>query len=434
MAKNGRAPYSSGGAAGADDHGSFSLWAWGLLAAVLAASLTNRLGGLDVLFPSGPEQLSTREPGTPTVEPEPRTLPSATVELSAPEQPPRLDGCRDNSEFCVAWASSGECATNAGYMATACPVSCGTCPADIAAIPVKSAAQQVEPISAAPAGDDAEKCEDTSASCVEWARLGECAANAGYMTTACPVSCDTCEELKVACNRHGEPGISGEPGGLEALFERATSEEFTELGPQVLSRTPWVVSFDNFMRPEEGAAFLEHCNSSFERSLAGDQLSPVRTSHQCWCSAPACLNDTRVRALTERVAALVGIPSSHMEYAQVVRYEPGQFYRTHHDQNSAPWSPQGVRLLTMFMYINDVEEGGGTRFTDLDLTVKPRAGKAVLWPSVLDRNLSQEEPRTHHEALPPVSGLKFAVNLWIHQHDFKTPSRNGCKWTTRNTK
>ncbi|KAJ1639209.1 hypothetical protein T492DRAFT_585167, partial [Pavlovales sp. CCMP2436] len=80
--------------------------------------------------------------------------------------------CRDNSEFCVAWASSGECATNAGYMATACPVSCGTCPADIAAIP---------------------KCEDTSASCVEWARLGECAANAGYMTTACPVSCDTCE-------------------------------------------------------------------------------------------------------------------------------------------------------------------------------------------------------------------------------------------------
>ena len=31
---------------------------------------------------------------------------------------------------------------------------------------------------------------------------------------------------------------------------------------------------------------------------------------------------------------------------QVLKYEKGQFYRQHHDQQSAHWTPQGVRLYT----------------------------------------------------------------------------------------
>jgi prolyl 4-hydroxylase len=78
----------------------------------------------------------------------------------------------------------------------------------------------------------------------------------------------------------------------------------------------------------------------------------------------------------------------------VLRYEPGQFYKSHHDQNCAPWAPQGVRLLTFYIYLNDVDEGGGTHFTDLGITMQPKRGRAVLWPSVLDSNLEQIEPVT----------------------------------------
>lgn len=35
---------------------------------------------------------------------------------------------------------------------------------------------------------------------------------------------------------------------------------------------------------------------------------------------------------------------------QVVRYEPGQFYRVHHDQNSGHFTPQGARVYTFFMW------------------------------------------------------------------------------------
>lgn len=50
-------------------------------------------------------------------------------------------------------------------------------------------------------------------------------------------------------------------------------------------------------------------------------------------------------------------------------------YIAHHTERS-----QGVRILTVFLYLNDVEEGGGTRFTDLDITVAPKTGRVLIWP------------------------------------------------------
>jgi len=36
-------------------------------------------------------------------------------------------GCTDDDENCPAWAASGECTKNEGYMSTACRASCGKC-------------------------------------------------------------------------------------------------------------------------------------------------------------------------------------------------------------------------------------------------------------------------------------------------------------------
>ena len=37
---------------------------------------------------------------------------------------------------------------------------------------------------------------------------------------------------------------------------------------------------------------------------------------------------------------------------QRARYQPGQFYKVHHDQNSGLFTPQGVRVYTFFMYLS----------------------------------------------------------------------------------
>ena len=82
-------------------------------------------------------------------------------------------------------------------------------------------------------------------------------------------------------------------------------------------------------------------------------------------------------------------------------------------------------LLTLFIYLNDVEEGGFTVF-ETGISVQPKKGRAVLWPSVKDSSPHEIDVRTQHEARPVLKGQKMAANFWIHQYDFKTPHKQGC--------
>ena len=80
----------------------------------------------------------------------------------------------------------------------------------------------------------------------------------------------------------------------------------------------------------------------------------------------------------------------------------------------------GPRILTFFMYLSDVEEGGETFFPKLDIKVRPEKGSALLWPSVeSDFPNSKIEEKTYHAALPVTKGVKLAANSWIHLRDYK---------------
>lgn len=111
----------------------------------------------------------------------------------------------------------------------------------------------------------------------------------------------------------------------------------------------------------------------------------------------------------------------------MLKYTPGQYYRTHHDFDPRTVTlPSGPRILTVFLYLSDVEEGGGTNFPDLNITVMPRKGKALIWPSVLDALPEKMDARTRHQALPVTKGTKLAANAWIHQYNMKIPITWGC--------
>ena len=144
-----------------------------------------------------------------------------------------------------------------------------------------------------------------------------------------------------------------------------------------------------------------------ERSLAGDQLSPVRTSTQYWCDdSDDCTQHPVVLKITERMMNITGMPVDHAEYFQILRYEKGQFYRQHHDQQTAHWTPQGVRVYTFFVYLSDVEEGGGTKFNDLGLVVRPSWAVRSCGRACRPRTSSQASAARNHEALPVEKGIK----------------------------
>lgn len=69
---------------------------------------------------------------------------------------------------------------------------------------------------------------------------------------------------------------------------------------------------------------------------------------------------------------------------------------------------------------------GATNFPDLNIAVKPKVGRALLWPSVLDSNPKNKEPRTDHEAQDVIKGIKFGANSWMHLYDYIDAQKMGC--------
>jgi hypothetical protein len=62
------------------------------------------------------------------------------------------------------------------------------------------------------------------------------------------------------------------------------------------------------------------------------------------------------------------------------------------------------RYLVIMWYLNDVAEGGETRFPQLDVAVRPAEGKLLVFPPYW---------MYQHEGLPPVSGDKFILSTYL---------------------
>lgn len=62
------------------------------------------------------------------------------------------------------------------------------------------------------------------------------------------------------------------------------------------------------------------------------------------------------------------------------------------------------RLISVVLYLNDVHAGGETHFPDYDISVRPKKGRIVFFPSFF----------THmHEAKPVAEGEKYVVVTWL---------------------
>jgi hypothetical protein len=97
-------------------------------------------------------------------------------------------------------------------------------------------------------------------------------------------------------------------------------------------------------------------------------------------------------------------------------------YKLHHDYaylDEDDAIQQGVRILTVFLYLNDVEAGGGTSFPRLNLTVMPKRGRVLIWPSVLDSDPTMIDWNTEHEAKEVEKGEKYAANVWMHLKPYR---------------
>jgi len=379
------------------------------------------------------------------------------------------EACVNNHELCEFWASSGECKNNQGYMLKSCQKSCKTCkkpspsshkaghgaaygePQELSGEHKDTLLNAVEKMDkymneeiVKPEYDKVRsECKNRNALCLFWAHIGECENNPSFMLTNCAPSCETCQNIDFDYRCPKDPNHKDvfEAGDLHKMFERIVKdfENVTVLSqpPTEGEFKPWVITVDDFITDEECERLIElGGKEGYERSTDVGakkfdgtfeaKKSKTRTSENAWCNDD-CFKDPLVQTALKRIELLTGVPDSHSEYLQLLKYETGQFYRTHHDYiEHDDVRPQGPRILTAFLYLNDVEAGGGTNFPDLDLTVMPKKGRLLLWPSVIDNDPSKKDFTTRHQALDVEAGEKYGANSWLHLRNFKIPHEAGC--------
>ena len=75
------------------------------------------------------------------------------------------------------------------------------------------------------------------------------------------------------------------------------------------------------------------------------------------------------------------------------------------------------------VYLNAVDEGGGTDFPALDLTIAPEPGMLVLWDNMTRKG--HPNRAVVHAALPVASGRKYVVTQWYRQGEWSFSQRVG---------
>ena len=206
------------------------------------------------------------------------------------------------------------------------------------------------------------------------------------------------------------------------------------LGQQIAD-DPLVQVIDDFVTEIERNHIIRLTRDKLDTALVSAvgaaQTSDGRTGSVAWVKHD---HTPIVRGLVKRVSNLVGIPVRHAESLQVVHYGETQEYKPHFDaydmtteKGRQRTAKGGQRLVTALMYLNEVEDGGGTIFPKLELEVEARPGRMVIFHNVGDHELEDLTRHRHslHGGSPVWGGQKWACNLWFRQLPYQRPKPQG---------
>eukprot|EP00538_Stauroneis_constricta_P002230 CAMPEP_0119554598 /NCGR_PEP_ID=MMETSP1352-20130426/7044_1 /TAXON_ID=265584 /ORGANISM="Stauroneis constricta, Strain CCMP1120" /LENGTH=498 /DNA_ID=CAMNT_0007601213 /DNA_START=108 /DNA_END=1604 /DNA_ORIENTATION=- len=255
-----------------------------------------------------------------------------------------------------------------------------------------------------------------------------------------------------------------EAGHNQTVSPRALTpvDESKPIVLESMSDSPRVFKVYNMFSLEDADALIENAMSltgdkAIKRSTVGNSkavkddgahVESGRTSENAWDStSPAA------KKMITRSFNLTGIVENagQIDGLQIVRYTPGQFYNSHPDYfdkikgddfDFNPYSGGSNRFATVFMYLNDVEEGGCTVFPKVDianpteppqyaldmfnkesrehyltkechkkLALPPQKGTAALFYSITPDG--KIDRMSLHGACPVIKGMKWGANIWI---------------------
>src|SRR5687768_10321158 len=167
---------------------------------------------------------------------------------------------------------------------------------------------------------------------------------------------------------------------IEAMALTADGDPIAPPVGETICESPHITRFDGLFTAEECLYLIGAARPMLEPSVVVDAATgrqirdPVRTSDGIGFTWP--LENPAIHALNRRIAAASGTVIVQGEPLQVLRYKPGDQYRTHYD---AIPGFANQRILTMIVWLNADYEGGETHFPTPGLSLRGKAGDAILF-------------------------------------------------------
>lgn len=218
-------------------------------------------------------------------------------------------------------------------------------------------------------------------------------------------------------------------GSLPGLALRVTEQALLSQGyvPETMQPVSQQVPTDKFQLytiPH----FLSDAECDQLMALVNQRMRPSTLTVQTYDSSyrnsktsDLCLMDDPIVGIVDnRIAHTLGIQLPYAEGTQAQRYDVGEQFKQHTDFFE-PGTPEyqqfagtrGNRTWTFMIYLNAVEQGGGTRFFSIDKTFMPEKGLAIAWNNLYPDG--RVNPNTLHAGLPVEVGYKVIVTKWFRE-------------------
>jgi prolyl 4-hydroxylase len=251
----------------------------------------------------------------------------------------------------------------------------------------------------------------------------------GWLRERMQMGCDMTDSV-LQLRQHG---YSDEAilDAFEAVRPRGDALEQGFMTPPLMQRAPpnlhridsdklQLYTLDDFMTPGECQKLIALMNHHLRPSTLSyaSNDSAFRTSQTadlCHLKAPLALK------IDDKICRTLGINVAYSEGIQAQRYDVGQQFKAHWDYFPPDTNiyqrfagVRGNRTWTFMVYLNEVEEGGATRFTEIDLSIKPKLGMAVIWNSL--HADGSPNTATMHAGEPVTKGHKLIITKWFRVH------------------
>lgn len=211
---------------------------------------------------------------------------------------------------------------------------------------------------------------------------------------------------------------------LTTFFASALFADFEQIE---LSKEPKIVLLRDFLSVEECDYLIEISKPHMARSQVlnnqgGEGVIDERRLSEGYF-IPVNLEDEMLSAIEERIDELTGYPQINGENLHVLHYGVGGEFKPHFDFfNEDTVGGQeavacgGQRVITLVMYLNDPKEGGETVFPEVDITIKPKKGNALLFHNLEPGGAV--DLLSYHGGSPVKAGEKWIATKWIRQEAY----------------